>query len=287
MAAYEATLQKWSDEQESYAERAKAAARAVSLEIRLRNGGGAIAINADTRRAEQQFAAAAADGHLRSSPRTQQRAVEGLWIMRTDVQKIPRQQMACGLWAIFAVLGMSAAELGLQRDPLVMLPPAMIGMNMLAGMFARMRERDPSSPAAALFLQPCRSLTAGWSVLRERDGLFVLTAWLVRGLVSLAHFVAFNAGTRVLHLGPWREIVTDADVADVEMYAADVSLKYGVYLSETCIVRQLWMNPHASGCRALSYNVPEELEHIGESRSRRRMKKRKQREAAQRYEISE
>ena len=57
----------------------------------------------------------------------------------------------------------------------------------------------------------------GWAFLNEEDGLFILTSWRVTNGSPLSHFIAYNAGCSVLHLGPWREVVTLHDKSDPEV----------------------------------------------------------------------
>ena len=69
-----------------------------------------------------------------------------------------------------------------------------------------------AAAAAALTLEGVPALTSrGWQVLTLDDGLYILTAWITVGAISKPHFIAYNAGTSVLHLGPWREVVYRAD----------------------------------------------------------------------------
>ena len=94
--------------------------------------------------------------------------------------------------------------------------------------------------------------------------------------MSQPHFLAYNAGTSVLHIGPEREVVTAADKADVELYAAQLFGSYGIYAHETCVVRCLHINPRAPGCMALGYNAPEHFAQVrkGSHEGRRRKRKR-------------
>ena len=85
--------------------------------------------------------------------------------------------------------------------------------------------------------------------------------------------MAFNAGTSVLHLGPWREIITPEDLCDLDVLAARLYYDYGIYLSETCAVRQLWMNPRHPGSRMLKYNCPDQLLCMTKSRQQLRREK--------------
>ena len=98
--------------------------------------------------------------------------------------------------------------------------------------------------AAALHLLPVNYLWGdGMSVFLEDDGMLVFTSWMVRGLTTLAHFMAYNAGTSVLHIGPYREVVTESDKADLQLYALHLKSTYGVFVAETCVVRRLMVSP--------------------------------------------
>ena len=250
---------------------------------RVRFPGGAMSIHADVTRAEEDFEAAAHGGLLTKSPITLQQLENGMWRMRTDRQRIPEKRMTCGLWAFFSVLAMSARELGLEGDPLVKHDPELVGMGQLAGMLERARARgQPLRPAGALDLLPVEYLTgSGWMVLQEDDGLFIGTAWIKCGNITKTHFIAYNAGTSVLHLGPWREVVAAEDKADPEMYMAQIRQTYGVYCSEANVVRRVMVNPRHPLCHQLSFNVPEQFAELPPP-SRSRNRKRKHERAAAR-----
>jgi hypothetical protein len=234
-----------------------------------------MSVHSNVRQAELDFEEASRCGHLTVSPSNIQQLENGLWMMRSDRQLIPNKQMTCGLWSLFSVMGMSARELGVDRDPLVTNSPEVMGFNQLGGLLERAKSYD-LAPAGALTLVPVLYLAGnGWKVLNEDDGLFILTAWIKRGAVSKSHFVALNAGTSVIHLGPWREVLSPADKADHEMYAAHVLQAYGIYLTETCVVRRLMVNPRHPLCHKLSFNVPAQFAALPAESHSRHWRKRK------------
>jgi hypothetical protein len=249
---------------------------------RYRHEGGAMSVHSNTRQAELDFQEAARCGHLTVSPTNVQQMENGLWMMRSDRQLIPNKPMTCGLWSLFSVTGMSARELGVDRDPYVTNNQEVMGFNQLGGLLERAKSEKSYdlAPAAALTLVPVLYLAGdGWRVLNEDDGLFILTAWIKRGATSKSHFIALNAGTSVIHLGPWREVLSRDDKADPEMYAAQVRLAYGIYLTETCVVRRLMVNPRHPLCHRLSFNVPAQFAALPAESHSRRARKRKRKKA--------
>jgi hypothetical protein len=84
------------------------------------------------------------------------------------VTQIPVQLYSCGLWALLVVLGMSAQQLGISTDPLIVnnSPEVMIGMNHLASMLERARaDKAHPKPAGALSLREVPYLNGnGWQV---------------------------------------------------------------------------------------------------------------------------
>ena len=165
--------------------------------------------------------------------------------------------MTCGLRAVFSMLSRTKEQLHVARDNLVrdsdsdmsfsqvpgtrappvsQSPPspphalrrtpltaALLPLpRQLAAIFERARKR-PGAPAGALVLQSTKP--KGLSVVSEEDGLFVVAALLRRGSISFKHFVVYNAGTRLLYLGPAVLLLDEGDIEDLELLAANIDEK--------------------------------------------------------------
>ena len=74
------------------------------------------------------------------------------------------------------------------------------------------------------------------------------------------------------------------DKADLELYAAEVKAKYGIYLTEACKVRLLKVNPRHEAAGRLTFNEPWQLgaaHGAKASRTRARRLKRKAADASE------
>ena len=200
-----------------------------------------------------------------------------LWLMQTDTFHVSGMA-ACGLWTLFSLLGRSPSALGVRSHWAVREPPATLMLRQLASIFEMARQQRSHAPAAALHLM--RARVAGWRVLYEDTGLFILTGWVLRRAESKSHYMGYNAGCRILYVGPDVELVTEDDLEDLDMFAARIYSKYGVYVTETCQVRVLHLNPLAQGAAQLGYATPAHIEEVAPSKSWRRRQKRKRKRGA-------
>ena len=117
-----------------------------------------------------------------------------------------------------------------------------------------------AAPVAAVQLR--EEPVEEWGVLLRTEGVFMLRAWLRKGGEVITHFITFNAGTRVLYLGPWVWLVEEKDLCDLERLAHDIEMRHGIFLNEGSTCRRIWFEPAHAAALQLPYNVPEEVRAV-------------------------
>lgn len=171
----------------------------------------------------------------------------GMVPWRTDAYAVPQGSgLCCLLWAFCAAAGCTLAELGLSRDPVLRGAAAASFKELTAAC-----QRHPGQPAAALALRKMGA--QGWSILLEKEGVFLFSAWRMCGERDVPHAMAYNAGTRVLYIGPEVEVLLGKDLADLRALDARMEAEHGVYLGGDCQSRQLHCQPGHAAFGELPY----------------------------------
>jgi len=189
----------------------------------------------------------------------------GLVPWRTDAHRPPARMCMCALWALCAVVGVSVSSLGLARDAIAL----QMGASLEELQAALTRAKASRARAGALVL--CRAHVSVSDVLCARAGVFLVGAYL-RGH---PHLLGYNAGTRMLYLGPWVWEVSEAHVADPGALVHELRVQLGLEFEEPLVCRQVYLCATYERARELPYNTPRDLDVAagGLSRSAKRRRR--------------
>ena len=175
---------------------------------------------------------------------------------RTDAYELPEQGQPCFVSALLAGAAMPSmkALLGGRTDAV-----AGLADEVDFEWFQGLRERNALAPVAALELR--EEPVEKWAVLQRSEGVFIIGACMRKagGRAVQQHFIAWNAGTWMLYLGPWVWMLSANDFADLQEVAHRVEMEYGIFLNEGSTCRRLWFAPAHDAALQLPYNVPQEV----------------------------
>ena len=211
--------------------------------------------------------------HLRDSGRARLSSTEplvlrvGLHALRHNELWVAPWQMTCTLQAFFSVLARSPQLLGVAKCEAVKRNGCM-GYRMLSHLLLEQR----SGPAGAVVLQRGAAFQP-WEVVRLQ-GCWLLSGWKRRGGLSLSHCIGVNAGAGIVFLCPEVVVVEEADRIHLDRFAAYIDETYGIYLTDTCKIREVMVNPAHSAVAALPCNTgwtdPMELKAAKERAAKRK-----------------
>ena len=230
----------------------------------------AITLSAEPQLAQEEMEVRFSTGLSPRSDRGQLTLDNGFWPWRTDAHAPPVVHLSCMVWALLAVVGLPSvgALLGGGSDEALKLAaPNGLWFQWLQGL----RERHALTPIGALEFRHLRGGSrALWEqVLAQTEGVFLFICRLRRTLDQvLLHVVGYNAGTRVLYLGPWVRALDASDVADAGQVAHSVYMETGIFMDEEgAAVRQVYFNPRHAAAPRLPFNVGEQLQAVRQTSS--------------------
>ena len=201
--------------------------------------------------------------------------LNGLVDWRTDGHVLPPSSLPCFLWALLVALAMPSLQTLLHgRDEMT----ALMG-DIEFQWFQGLAERHPGAPVGACVLE--RVTCMQWDVLLKEAGVYIMLCSMRKSCLTVVkHYMTYNAGTRVLYLGPWVWVLSTEDLADVSEVAHQVELRHGIFMNEGSLCRQVRVNPHHQSVHLLPYNTPSDLASVGMSASARKRANKRQRDEA-------
>ena len=179
-----------------------------------------------------------------------------------------------------ALLGTSAAGLGVARDPLFVHPPKAedggVTWVMVEAAIQRARARQQAFGALAL---PREVVPGGLhAMLQLSEGVYAFTGYLLRNNVWHRHAVGFNAGASLFYVNPWVVVVEPLDRLFPATFFAKLRLQYGLLLPPQMTLRRLALDVSVPRCSVLPYVVPALLTRPVPSHARKRNARDKQKQ---------
>ena len=230
---------------------------AASRDLMGREGGGwAVVLTNEPQASVAEVAQGRADGWLPLSAREPGIMRDGCLPWRCDEYVPVKQGLPCFLGALLAAVALPSLRALLGGNDVAAGLVGGVSWRWLQGL----RERRAAAPVAAVQLR--EEPVEEWGVLLRTEGVFMLRAWLRKGGEVITHFITFNAGTRVLYLGPWVWLVEEKDLCDLERLAHDIEMRHGIFLNEGSTCRRVWFEPAHAAALQLPYNVPEEVRAV-------------------------
>ena len=198
----------------------------------------------------------------------------------TDRLFIPTLADNCVCNLMVALLGMSAAGLGVARDPLFVHPPKAedggVTWVMVEAAIQRARARQQAFGALAL---PREVVPGGLhAMLQLSEGVYAFTGYLLRNSVWHRHAVGFNAGASLFYLNPWVVVVEPLDRLFPATFFAKLRLQYGLLLPPQTTLRRLALDVTVPCCSVLPYVVPALLTPPAPTHARKRNARDKQKQ---------
>ena len=149
-----------------------------------------------------------------------------LLLYNTDALEQPPLGVTCMLALFAGLMGASLQQLGIARDPLVLLNPGLVSFADVLQL--RDRQRACGGPLGQLRLPRIRGLLHAHDVLQRAHGVFWFGGLVRRGDQLHPHAMGFNAGASLFYLNPWVVVVDPIDRLYPMLFYARMDRMYGV-----------------------------------------------------------